>query len=281
MGRSEVGETPQIGLAARRGCSARFMNLPSRVISTRPAVSSSLMWCDIVAALTSCVSLQGAAGTGVAGLADLLEDLVAPRLGQGAGDARELAFGERFFLARRHRVAIVLRSRGGSSGRPAIPIPLPWLLPLIARGSTWPRTPARARAPDPSSERTQVQNPVTGDLVKRDDSEDGKGRFMDVKEDGDKFKGVATSRRPSQREVGRARRMTWRAAGALGHNRRFRTASPRAALPKRAIPSFALERRSARSERAGASESRHDAGSLDDALLGRTAEREPRAPLRA
>ena len=42
------------------------------------------------------------------------------------------------------------------------------------------------------SERTQVQNPVTGEWVKRDDSEDGKGRFMDVKEDGEKFKGVAT-----------------------------------------------------------------------------------------
>jgi hypothetical protein len=41
-------------------------------------------------------------------------------------------------------------------------------------------------------ERTQVQNPVTGDFVKRDDSEDGKGRFMDVKQDGGKFKGVAT-----------------------------------------------------------------------------------------
>jgi len=41
-------------------------------------------------------------------------------------------------------------------------------------------------------ERTQVQNPVTGDFVKRDDSEDGKGRFMDVKRDGSKFKGAAT-----------------------------------------------------------------------------------------
>ena len=42
------------------------------------------------------------------------------------------------------------------------------------------------------SERTQVHNPVTGDWVKRDESGDGKGRFMDVKEDGRKFKGVAT-----------------------------------------------------------------------------------------
>ena len=41
-------------------------------------------------------------------------------------------------------------------------------------------------------ERTQVQNPVTGDFVKRDDCEVGKGRFMDVKQDGGKFKGVAT-----------------------------------------------------------------------------------------
>lgn len=41
-------------------------------------------------------------------------------------------------------------------------------------------------------DRSQVQNPVTGDFVKRDDSEDGKGRFMDVKQDGTKFKGVAT-----------------------------------------------------------------------------------------
>ena len=41
------------------------------------------------------------------------------------------------------------------------------------------------------SDRTQVKNPVTGDYVKRDESEAGKGRFMDVKEDGTKFKGVA------------------------------------------------------------------------------------------
>ena len=41
------------------------------------------------------------------------------------------------------------------------------------------------------SDRTQVKNPVTGEYVKRDDSEAGKGRFMDVKEDGTKFKGVA------------------------------------------------------------------------------------------
>ena len=41
-------------------------------------------------------------------------------------------------------------------------------------------------------DRSQVLNPVTGDYVKRDDSEEGKGRFMDVKEDGSKFKGVAT-----------------------------------------------------------------------------------------
>ena len=41
------------------------------------------------------------------------------------------------------------------------------------------------------SDRTQVKNPVTGEYVKRDESADGKGRFMDVKEDGTKFKGVA------------------------------------------------------------------------------------------
>ena len=43
------------------------------------------------------------------------------------------------------------------------------------------------------SGRTQVKNPVTGDYVKRDDdgTGPGKGRFMDVKQDGTKFKGVA------------------------------------------------------------------------------------------
>jgi hypothetical protein len=43
------------------------------------------------------------------------------------------------------------------------------------------------------SGRTQVPNPVTGDYVKRDESEgsDGKGQFMDVKQDGSKFKGIA------------------------------------------------------------------------------------------
>jgi len=41
--------------------------------------------------------------------------------------------------------------------------------------------------------RTQVQNPVTGDFVKRDETEGSsdKGQFMDVKQDGTKFKGVA------------------------------------------------------------------------------------------
>jgi hypothetical protein len=44
------------------------------------------------------------------------------------------------------------------------------------------------------SGRTQVQNPVTGDYVKRDESagSESKGRFLDVKQDGAKFKGVAT-----------------------------------------------------------------------------------------
>ena len=42
------------------------------------------------------------------------------------------------------------------------------------------------------SGRTQVKNPVTGDFVKRDEAEGAtKGRFMDVKQDGTKFKGVA------------------------------------------------------------------------------------------
>ena len=43
------------------------------------------------------------------------------------------------------------------------------------------------------SGRTQVLNPTTGDYVKRDESEGpDKGKFMDVKQDGTKFKGVAT-----------------------------------------------------------------------------------------
>ena len=41
--------------------------------------------------------------------------------------------------------------------------------------------------------RTQVKNPQTGDWVKRDQDPDskGEGEFMDVKKDGEKFKGVA------------------------------------------------------------------------------------------
>ena len=44
------------------------------------------------------------------------------------------------------------------------------------------------------SGRTQVKNTTTGDFVKRDEdgSGPGKGRFMDVKQDGAKFKGVAS-----------------------------------------------------------------------------------------
>ena len=44
------------------------------------------------------------------------------------------------------------------------------------------------------SGRTQVLNQTTGDFVKRDDdgTGPGKGKFMDVKQDGTKFKGVAT-----------------------------------------------------------------------------------------
>lgn len=43
------------------------------------------------------------------------------------------------------------------------------------------------------SGRTQVKNPVTGEFVKRDEdgTGSGRGRFMDVKQDGEKFKGVA------------------------------------------------------------------------------------------
>jgi hypothetical protein len=39
-----------------------------------------------------------------------------------------------------------------------------------------------------------VLNPTTGDFVKRDEDGNGpgKGKFMDVKQDGTKFKGVAT-----------------------------------------------------------------------------------------
>ena len=44
------------------------------------------------------------------------------------------------------------------------------------------------------SGRTQVLNPTTADYVKRDENGEGtgKGKFMDVKQDGTKFKGVAT-----------------------------------------------------------------------------------------
>ena len=41
-------------------------------------------------------------------------------------------------------------------------------------------------------DRTQVLNPVTGRWTKRDRSEgESAGRFMDVKSDGEPFKGVA------------------------------------------------------------------------------------------
>ena len=41
-------------------------------------------------------------------------------------------------------------------------------------------------------ERTQVENPKTGDYTKRDETEGShKGEFMDVKKDGKPFKGVA------------------------------------------------------------------------------------------
>ena len=43
------------------------------------------------------------------------------------------------------------------------------------------------------SGRTQVKNPVSGTYVKRDEAEGSptKGEFLDVKQDGTKFKGVA------------------------------------------------------------------------------------------
>jgi hypothetical protein len=44
-------------------------------------------------------------------------------------------------------------------------------------------------------ERTQAQNPQTGDWVKRDRED---GEFMDVKEDGKPFKGVA--KEPDKRQ---------------------------------------------------------------------------------
>ncbi|KLE32375.1 hypothetical protein [Aurantiacibacter luteus] len=42
-------------------------------------------------------------------------------------------------------------------------------------------------------DRTQVKNPVTGLYAKRnrEDGSEGNGRFMDVKLDGEPFKGVA------------------------------------------------------------------------------------------
>ncbi len=51
-------------------------------------------------------------------------------------------------------------------------------------------------------ERTQVENPKTGDHVKRnrDHDSDSDGEFMDVKEDGEKFKGVAEE--PDERRKG-------------------------------------------------------------------------------
>ncbi len=51
-------------------------------------------------------------------------------------------------------------------------------------------------------DRTQVENPKTGQHVKRDrdpDSDDN-GEFMDVKQDGEKFKGVAEE--PDERRKG-------------------------------------------------------------------------------
>ena len=43
------------------------------------------------------------------------------------------------------------------------------------------------------SDRTQSKNPVTGDWTKRNETAGStdRGKFMDVKSDGEKFKGVA------------------------------------------------------------------------------------------
>ena len=69
------------------------MHLPTRVTSMRPALSSSLRWCERVAALTSCVSCRALQGKRRVGAADLLEDLIAARLGERARDLRELLVG--------------------------------------------------------------------------------------------------------------------------------------------------------------------------------------------
>lgn len=52
--------------------------------------------------------------------------------------------------------------------------------------------------------RTQTKNPKTSDFVKRNETEGSKrkGEFMDVKEDGKKFKGVA--REPDNRRTRKA-----------------------------------------------------------------------------
>ena len=68
--------------------------------------------------------------------------------------------------------------------------PLPWVL-VYKRDRDMAKNTGKGSRAGSVSERTQVKNPVTGEYVKRDESEDGKGRFMDVKEDGTKFKGVA------------------------------------------------------------------------------------------
>ncbi len=51
-------------------------------------------------------------------------------------------------------------------------------------------------------DRTQVENPATGDHVKRnrDPNSEDNGEFMDVKEDGKPFKGVAGE--PDERRKG-------------------------------------------------------------------------------
>lgn len=52
------------------------------------------------------------------------------------------------------------------------------------------------------SKRTQVENPKTGDYAKRNRDHDSadEGQFMDNKQDGEKFKGVA--KEPDKRRKG-------------------------------------------------------------------------------
>lgn len=72
-----------------------------------------------------------------------------------------------------------------------MPLALPWALVHIAGLTDMAKNTGKGSRTGSVSDRTQVKNPVTGDFVKRDDSAEGKGRFMDGKQDGKPFKGVA------------------------------------------------------------------------------------------